>query len=728
MSGTFTTGPGTGNVPGAAEFFAFGDQKYVDGIKNAPNIEAVAGTVYTDGGATTGLPLVHTGDFAVNGGNDHGKWLSLFQIDNVQKLFAHTLILPTPGNHDIQISGDYSQGNATNYTRFFPFWSTWTFSDPRQLYYHKIYRPFHFFSLTSEPMATNEYCSTTNQNYRPSSEGGTGQYEWLEQQLSGNDGRETPWKIVFMHAPIFSPAPANYEGDCNNQQDARTYLVPLFEKYGVDIFFSGHEHYYARKTVDGIPYLILGGGGAGLSLGDRPQCNSDPHCFGFDYVAGKHHYADIVTHGDVMTVHVRDENNDDVETFTVDRTPKPNFGIDPVSGQAGATVRFTDTSTGHRYQYEWDFGDGTPHEIGNGRDASTEHVYATDGTYSVTLTITSAYQSVTKTCTACVTIGPKAEFDATPVEGALPLTVRFQNESDGDASSWLWNFGDGETSTDQNPVHTYQKNGKYSVSLTASNNGMSDRKVKSDFIKVEPYALFGYDASWLPLNDFQFVLHTRFTNLSKGIGLSYYWEFGDATTSCEEGITSCGEEGAVLRDDSNTSREENPSHDYSRGGLAATLTVTDSAGRTDRVSKYIEPGSGVPFTPETMAIDIMPSSDTNMILITPLGRIVPRIIRVAILSIDSYPASELNLDTLTFGRTGNEASLKRCNSRRWDVNGDGHMDLICRFKARKTGFRYAGEEGILDDGILRGMTTDGRPVEGRDYVQVSSMWPNAVAR
>jgi len=280
-SGTFTTGPDWGDVPKVGEFFAFGDQKYL-GISNSDEISQIALTMMQDGGATSGGPLIHTGDMVYKGGygvNEEDYWGSFFQIGDVQLLLASNIILPTPGNHDVQNSGHYNTGDATNYTRFFPYnEGNATVSDPRLVYYHKVYRPFHFFSLTSEPMDTDNYCSDTNQNYRPAGEGGTGQYEWLEQQLSESDDKETPWKIVFMHAPIFSPAPADYEPDCNNQQDARTYLVPLFEKYGVDVFLSGHEHYYAHNTVNGIPYLILGGGGAGLSLKQK-ACKTNPQCF-----------------------------------------------------------------------------------------------------------------------------------------------------------------------------------------------------------------------------------------------------------------------------------------------------------------------------------------------------------------------------------------------------------------------------------------------------------------
>ena len=78
-----------------------------------------------------------------------------------------------------------------------------------------------------------------------------------------------------------------------------------------------------------------------------------------------------------------------------------------------------------------------------------------------------------------------ANFTATPVEGTVPLTVSFTDQSLNDPTSWLWDFGDLTTSTNQNPVHTYQKNKKYTVTLTASDAAGEDTKVVENFINVK---------------------------------------------------------------------------------------------------------------------------------------------------------------------------------------------------------------------------------------------------
>ncbi len=80
---------------------------------------------------------------------------------------------------------------------------------------------------------------------------------------------------------------------------------------------------------------------------------------------------------------------------------------------------------------------------------------------------------------------PKARFSGEPKKGKAPLTVQFQDKSKGTVTSWLWNFGDGQQSTAQNPTHTYMTPGKYTVSLTVSNESGSDTKTKNNYITVQ---------------------------------------------------------------------------------------------------------------------------------------------------------------------------------------------------------------------------------------------------
>ena len=79
---------------------------------------------------------------------------------------------------------------------------------------------------------------------------------------------------------------------------------------------------------------------------------------------------------------------------------------------------------------------------------------------------------------------PVSDFAATPQSGNAPLAVSFTDLSTNIPTAWMWNFGDGDTSTLQNPTHTFAGAGAYTVTLTASNNFGSDTQVKTNFITV----------------------------------------------------------------------------------------------------------------------------------------------------------------------------------------------------------------------------------------------------
>jgi PKD repeat protein/sugar lactone lactonase YvrE len=84
-----------------------------------------------------------------------------------------------------------------------------------------------------------------------------------------------------------------------------------------------------------------------------------------------------------------------------------------------------------------------------------------------------------------------ADFSASPTEGYRPLTVNFLNLSRGDIVTYLWNFGDGQESSQKDPVHTYKKRGTYSVILKVfGNNGTQDTKSKDSYIVVKSRCIF----------------------------------------------------------------------------------------------------------------------------------------------------------------------------------------------------------------------------------------------
>jgi PKD repeat protein len=171
-------------------------------------------------------------------------------------------------------------------------------------------------------------------------------------------------------------------------------------------------------------------------------------------------------------------------------TPTAAFTEDVTSGDAPLTVTFTDTSTGNGETitaWAWDFGDGATSTSQN-----PSHTYDAPGTPTVALTVTSAGGSDTITKTDLITVNavaPTTDFTASPLMGALPLSVVFTDASNDHGTAitaWAWDFGDTNADTTQNPQHTYADSGAYTVSLTTTNAIGNDTETKTTYINVGP--------------------------------------------------------------------------------------------------------------------------------------------------------------------------------------------------------------------------------------------------
>jgi PKD repeat protein len=164
--------------------------------------------------------------------------------------------------------------------------------------------------------------------------------------------------------------------------------------------------------------------------------------------------------------------------------PRSGFAASPRSGSAPLTVQFTDQSTGQISAWSWSFGDG-----GTSSAQSPRHTYADPGRYAVSLTVSGPGGSDTETKTNYIAVQeaiPVSGFSGTPRSGSAPLTVQFTDQSTGQISAWSWNFGDGSTSTAQDPSHTYADPGTYTVRLTVTGPGGSDTEAKTGYIQVSP--------------------------------------------------------------------------------------------------------------------------------------------------------------------------------------------------------------------------------------------------
>ena len=235
--------------------------------------------------------------------------------------------------------------------------------------------------------------------------------------------------------------------------------------------------------------------------------------------------------------------------------------------------------------FTWDFGDGSP-RITTGLTPPVTHTYAGPGTYLVKLILQdtsfcNSPDSVTKT----VRLSPivKAQFN-TPAQGCVPYDAVFENTSAG-GLNFLWNFGDGSSSTLDNPTHLYPAVGNYTVTLYAFDSTSCNKLDSTSFtISVIdiPVAAFSFGP-----NPPQENTATQFTNQSIG-AITYVWHFGDGDSSTEV----------------------SPKHLFiATGTYNVCLTATNAAGCSDdtcmQVSAIIKPLLDVPsaFTPGKFGVN-----------------------------------------------------------------------------------------------------------------------------
>lgn len=220
-----------------------------------------------------------------------------------------------------------------------------------------------------------------------------------------------------------------------------------------------------------------------------------------------------------------------------------DFSISAVQGYAPLTVTCQARPFGiTTNEFIWDFGDGT---IETTTDVKINHVYNNPGVYSISLSCLNVSEVKTYTCKKDNVLNlntflpPVANFTASKTTGSNTLSVKFTDHSTGsEIVKWLWDFGDGETSTEQHPTHYYAQPGKYTVSLTCTNvRSTSDTKTSTNLIDVlmtAPVAQFSVDRSsgYTPL-----TVKFTYSGAGKYFPDKYKWTFGDGTTSEEASPT-----------------------------------------------------------------------------------------------------------------------------------------------------------------------------------------------
>lgn len=195
-----------------------------------------------------------------------------------------------------------------------------------------------------------------------------------------------------------------------------------------------------------------------------------------------------------VTLTVNDaDGNSTSETVNVTVTAQGVVAVlnaDKVDGSAPLTVSFDASSstyqTGAITSYRWDFGDGTPANLGV---AKITHKYSSVGSYTATVTVIG---SDNKTSSASIIITVReipltACFTTVFKKGPAPLNTSFDPGcSTGSISSYFWDFGDGGTSTQVKPIHSFEEPGEYTVNLEISDNDNNISRFALPIIVTEP--------------------------------------------------------------------------------------------------------------------------------------------------------------------------------------------------------------------------------------------------
>lgn len=208
--------------------------------------------------------------------------------------------------------------------------------------------------------------------------------------------------------------------------------------------------------------------------------------------------------------------------------PVAGFTFTPTTGTAGVTTfTFYDQSSNASTR-SWDFGDGTTSTA-----AVANKIFARAGRFTVTLTVTGA-GGATDTATQSVNVaGPlTAAFSWSPVNPTTNDTITFTDESTGGVTAWRWVFGDGETSSAQNPNKRFSSAITYNVTLTVWRNSESSTAAHQITVRhpapVTPAIVADFEVSpAAPVAG----ENITFTDRSTGSPTSWSWSFGDGRTS-----------------------------------------------------------------------------------------------------------------------------------------------------------------------------------------------------
>ena len=310
------------------------------------------------------------------------------------------------------------------------------------------------------------------------------------------------------------------------------------------VWISSGNHYHGIRNAIANSFLL---GPILISFG---RANFD----WINYSAGNFQ-AKLLFNGEVVATDYGNDNDYDGE-FEADA------GGD-YEGEVGESIQFYGRAEGgiEPYSWLWYFGDGT-----NSTEQNPTHAYSEEGEYDVLLIVTDADNKTASDDTEAEIEEEEFEFEADAggdYEGEVGELIQFFGYAEGGEwpYTWLWYFGDGTNSTEQNPQHAYSTEGEYDVRLivTDANNNTAMDKTEAEIEDEEGGDEFEADAG----GDYEAEVNETiqfYGRAENGVEpYSWYWDFGDGYNSTDQ----------------------NPTHAYSEEGeYEVILTVTDAENKT----------------------------------------------------------------------------------------------------------------------------------------------------
>lgn len=249
-----------------------------------------------------------------------------------------------------------------------------------------------------------------------------------------------------------------------------------------------------------------------------------------------------------------------------------DFSADRTEGNSPLTVQFTDKSVMKGVSWAW-----SSNGVLFASEQNPKFTFTTPGKYTIKMEVTDANgvtNSAVKESYINVLSSPVADFSFGPQPAGISESVQFTDQSTGSPTSWMWDFGDGNTSSLQSPAHAYAKAGTYEVMLTVSNAFGIGAPVKKQITIVHDKPTADFVGN--PTASSFYPATVTFTDLSTGVVTAWDWEFST--------------EGKVIA----TSTDKNPVITFNNPGIYdVNLTITNNGGKSVASKPgYITIGTG----------------------------------------------------------------------------------------------------------------------------------------